>query len=241
MQETLMTLLRAQDIDLEIDKLIKAKKEYPIRIESLKKEITELEDSVQDKDSRLLQNKKSRLMIEEEITAEREVLANKEKRLLETQTNKEYTAVQHEIESAREKIDRLETENLELMTAQDTLQPELDELRSTLETMTKENSALIEELQEKFDSIETDIAALASSRDTILRKVEQRYLSVYTRLRKGRTGVAVAPVDQRKLSCSGCFKHLPPQKVVEVRRGQRMIFCESCGKILVWDDREGTV
>jgi predicted nucleic acid-binding Zn-ribbon protein len=178
-------------------------------------------------------------MIEEEIVAEREVLAKKEKRLLETQTNKEYTAVQHEIESAREKIDRLETENLERMTDQDTLQPELDELRETLETKSKENTALIKELQEKYDSIETDIATLASSRDATLRKVDQRYLSVYTRLRKGRSGVAIAPVDKRKLSCSGCFKQLPPQKVVEVRRGQRMIFCESCGKILVWDDREG--
>ncbi len=65
----------------------------------------------------------------------------------------------------------------------------------------------------------------------------ERGLSIYNRLRKGKSGIAISPVDKHKLTCRGCYKQLPPQKVMEVRRGEKIILCESCGRILVWDNR----
>jgi hypothetical protein len=75
-------------------------------------------------------------------------------------------------------------------------------------------------------------------RDSILLNVNKRLLAVYMRLRKGKRGMAIASVNKVKYSCRGCFKHLPPQKVMEIRRGNSMICCENCGRILVWDERE---
>ena len=238
MKTKLLKLLFAQEIDLEIDKLMKSKKEYPRQMETLEKEIIELDKTIEDIENSITENKKNRMMIEEEIVAEREILAKKEKRLLETKTNKEYTAVQHEIEGARERIDNLETEDLELMTELDDLEPEKEELKNKYKTTNKENNSRIKKIKKKFDSIESDIAGLEKKSEEILKDVDTRELSVYTRLRKGKNGIAVATVDQKKLSCRGCFKQLPPQKVLEVRRSEKMIFCESCGRILVWDSRE---
>lgn len=240
MKDNLIKLLSAQKIDLEIDRLKKAKSDYPVQIERLKNEITELERAVEETEIRITENKKSRLMIEEEITAERDMLSKKEKRLLETQTNKEYTAVQHEIEGARERIDNLETEELNLMTQFDQLEPELAGYAEKYETVKEKNTAEIEEMQNKFDSIESDIDELDKQRTVLLSEVDARPLSVYNRLRKGKSGIAVSEVDQKKLSCSGCFKQLPPQKVLEVRRATKLIFCENCGRILTWDDRENS-
>ena len=238
MKTNLLKLLYAQEIDLEIDRLVKSKKEYPRQMENLKNEIIELDKTFAEIENSITENKKNRMMIEEEIVIEREILARKEKRLLETKTNKEYTAVQHEIEGARERIDNLETEDLELMTELDNLEPEKEELNKKYKTTSKENNSRIKEIKKKFDSIESDIAGLEKKSEEILKDVEKRELSVYTRLRKGKNGVAVATVDQKKLSCRGCFKQLPPQKVLEIRRSQKMIFCESCGRVLVWDSRE---
>ena len=238
MKENLTKLLYAQEIDLEIDRLMRSKKVYPMQIETLEKEIEDLIAAVADIEKRIFENKKTRMMVEEEITAEKEVLAKKEKRLLETQTNKEYTAVQHEIEGARERIDNLETEDLEMMTELDELEPKCEELTVKLDEIKDSNTAQVKEIQENFNSIESDIAKLEKRRDVMLDEVEKRPLSVYNRLRKGKSGLAVATVDHAKLSCRGCFKQLPPQKVLEVRRQNNMIFCESCGRILFWDDRE---
>jgi predicted nucleic acid-binding Zn-ribbon protein len=238
MKTNLLKLLNAQEIDLEIDRLIKSKKEYPDQIETLKKEIEDLKNAVDDTEARILDNQKNRRLIEEEIAAERDTLSRKEKRLLETKTNKEYTAVQHEIEKARERIDHLETEDLELMTEFDTLNPQKDELQEKYDVTVKVNTTRIKEIQKRFDSIESDIAKLEKKRESNLAEVNKRSLAVYNRLRKGKSGIAVATVNQSKLSCRGCFKQLPPQKVLEVRRGEHMIFCEFCGRILVWDPRE---
>ncbi len=238
MQEKLLNLLVAQEIDLEIDRLVNAKKEYPQEMEKLQKEIDDLEKGVENLKNKILENKKSRDLIEDEIAAEKETLEKKEKRLLETKSNKEYTAVQHEIEAAREKIDNFETEDLELMNDLDELTPNLEEMSGKLETTQQENTEKIKEIQTKFDSIESDIAALDSKREEAISAVDGRPLVAYKRLRQSKSGIAISAVDHQKHACTGCFKQLPPQKVMEVRRANKLIFCENCGRILVWDNRE---
>ena len=238
MKEDLIKMLNAQEIDLEIDKLMKDKKEHPRIIEDLKNEIEETHNSHNEKEARLKEIEKNRRDIETEIEAERELLTQKEKRLLETKNNKEYTAVHNEIELARERIDSLETEDLELMTELDTLIPEKEELTKKLKDISKSNTEKIEKFQKSFDSIESDIAKLDTKRKKELSGVKSKKgLSIYNRLRKGKRGLAIVTVDKVKRTCRGCFKQLPPQKVIEARRAEKILLCESCGCILVWDSR----
>ncbi len=239
MKNDLIKLLNAQEIDLEIDNLMRSKKEYPKQMEALKKEIEDIRQTVDEKVKRFQEIEKNRLTIEAEIEAEREIFDKKGKRLLETKNNKEYTAVHNEIELARERIDSLETEDLELMTEQDTLAPEIKELKKNKKVTEKTNTAQIKVIQKNFSSIETDIAGFEDKRQKELDNIDNsRGLTIYYRLRKGKSGIAVTRVDKGKLTCRGCFKQLPPQKILEIRRAQKIILCESCGRILVWDSRD---
>ena len=58
-------------------------------------------------------------------------------------------------------------------------------------------------------------------------------LAIYDRIRKG--GRTLAVVRLSKGACGGCFLEIPPQRASEVRRSDRIIPCESCGRILVWN------
>ncbi len=238
MKEELAQLLAAQGIDIQIDRRKRAREEYPRRIDLLKREIDGIREDIERTEAEMRDKKKSRGLVEQEIEAESETLAKKEKRLLETKTNKEYTAVQHEIVTARERIDALETEELELMGAIDVLEKSLVDMKPRRVEIDEKNSKEIAELQEAFDSIESDIAKLERDCERALKGVNKRAFDVYTRLRRGKSGLAVVTVDPVKLSCRGCFKQLPPQKMLEVRRGERLIFCESCGRLLMWDPKE---
>ena len=239
MQDDLIRLLNAQEIDLEIDKLMKHKNDYPREMEALKKVIEDAEKSLEEKKARLVEIDKLRRNIELEITAEQDMLAQKEKRLLATKNNKEYNAVHNEIELARERIDSLETEDLELMAEQDTLISEKEEMAKQLEILKETNTKKIKENNKSYNSIEYDIATLEMKRKQEISGVKNsRSLAVYTRLRKGKSGIAIATVDKIKHTCRGCFKQLPPQKVLEIRRSDKLISCENCGRILVWDTRE---
>jgi uncharacterized protein len=238
MKEDLMRLLDAQEIDLEIDNLLKSKKEFPEQIEFLEKEIGDLQQSLEELDNAIEEAKKNGSEIELELKAERELLSKKEKRLLETKTNKEYNAVQSEIVQARDRIDAQETEDIEIMGRLDELIPKRDETKQKLDLLITENTSRIKDLKKSYDSVETDAAHMEKKRDVILSQVNKRFLAVYNRLRKGKSGVAIVRVNKEKLSCMGCFKHLPPQKVLEVRRCNMMLFCENCGRILAWDEQE---
>ena len=55
-------------------------------------------------------------------------------------------------------------------------------------------------------------------------------------VRKGKGGMAVVRI--RKRACSGCFKQIPPQRIQEIRRGDRIFSCDSCGRILTWTEEE---
>jgi predicted nucleic acid-binding Zn-ribbon protein len=49
---------------------------------------------------------------------------------------------------------------------------------------------------------------------------------------KIRDGVAVA--EARNRSCTACFMSLRPQVMSEIRRGEEVITCDNCGRILFY-------
>ena len=53
--------------------------------------------------------------------------------------------------------------------------------------------------------------------------------------KRGRRGIRVAAV--RKEACGACFHQMPAQIRNEVRVGDSVISCESCGTIMVWDEQ----
>jgi uncharacterized protein len=238
MKEDLLKLLEVQEVDFKIDVLVKSRNEYPAQIDALMKEINDLKESIKEIESGIVETSKNRGEIEIEIGAERENLTNKEKRLLETKTNKEYNAVQSEIEQARARIDALETEELENMSRLETLEPRSVQIAEQYTVTVAGNTSKAAELKSYLDSVEANVTKLVHTRNVILAGINKRLVSVYTRLRKGKDGMAIATVNKAKFSCRGCHKHLPPQKVMEIRRGNAIISCENCGRILVWDERE---
>jgi len=73
---------------------------------------------------------------------------------------------------------------------------------------------------------------LINQRKKIIEKINRPLLSNYERIRKGRNGTALAEV--KNYTCSECFATIPAQTVVEVRKMNHLIPCESCGRILVY-------
>ena len=66
--------------------------------------------------------------------------------------------------------------------------------------------------------------------------VENRILKVYDRLRRNLGDMTVVSV--KKGACSGCFYVIPLQVVLQIRQSEKLISCESCGRILMIEDGE---
>lgn len=238
MDDEIKQLMEAQQIDLEVDKLRKCRNIYPAQIAALEGEVATLEQTLRETIAAIQKNEVNNRNLDSEIATERERLTAREQRLLVTKTNKEYTAVQHEIVQSRERINLLENEALALLTDMETLTPRKAELEQKLEETRTANREKIAEITEKLNSLESDIDVMVHKSERALEGVSSRAMNVYRRLRRSKSGIAISIVDPNKLSCRGCFKQLPPQKVLELRRHDKMMFCENCGRILYWNDHE---
>jgi predicted nucleic acid-binding Zn-ribbon protein len=80
--------------------------------------------------------------------------------------------------------------------------------------------------------LQEEVAAFTKERAGRARRIEAGLLQSYARLLKSRGGLAVVPVKDS--NCGGCFVALTPQTHTEVRRGEALLTCANCQRILYW-------
>ena len=235
MKESLLKLLELQEIDKKIDDLRRSQTEYPGEITRLQQKLESAEKQLEETQGRAKELDKNRRFLERELETVNLDLKKHQDRLYEVKTNKEYDALQHEIEAMKSRIEDHETAILESIETSEDLKAKLSEDAVLYKEVEKERRSRIKELTSQLNSVEENVKAREEKRATLEVHVDRRPLSVYTRIRKVvRGGVAVVSVE--KASCGGCFRKLSPQTRVEVRRQDQVIRCENCGRILVWKE-----
>ena len=232
-----MDLLSLQAIDKEIDALKRSRRDYPQEIEQLEKGLEEARGTLQERQEKIEELERSVRHFERELALANEDLKRHQDRLYEVTSNREYDALQNEIEACRNRIDEAETEILNTMTALEETQEELARDTEREQEIETTSSGRVDQLRDMLNAIEEEAKGVESRREEITVRVEPRLLRAYDRIRKAKEGLAVVPVT--KGACGGCFRELPPQLVNEVRKMNRIIPCESCGRFLIWKDGNG--
>lgn len=240
MRESLVNLLKLQEIDKEINALHQSQTDYPKEINSLKGELQDARDQLDAQQQRSEELEKDRRALERELGAIEEDLKKHQDRLYEVKTNKEYDALQIEIATLNDRKDQHETAILESIDTVEKIVEKLREDENYYREIEDDRQKRIDELTVKLNSVEKDVGAWQKKRSAIEPGVERRPLSIYNSIRKVvKGGIAIVPI--RKGSCGGCYRQLSPQRLVEVRRADSIMRCESCGRLLVWSDEEAAV
>ena len=74
------------------------------------------------------------------------------------------------------------------------------------------------------------LEALLAERTQLLAALAPQARATYERVSRMRAGLALA--EARDYSCMACRMKIRPQVFTEIRRGNSVITCESCGRIL---------
>jgi predicted nucleic acid-binding Zn-ribbon protein len=172
-----------------------------------------------------------------EIAALPKHIAEIEKKLktqmMEAKTNDQYRAFQHEIDFCQQEIGRHEDRILVLMTESDPLDKAVKTAESALLTEKKQVEDEKAKARERTAVDQKEIDGLMQERKKILGEMDPKIASEYERIRKGRAGVAIAEVVQGR--CSKCNMLLRPQFLQELKRGDAVMVCESCRRMLYWN------
>jgi predicted nucleic acid-binding Zn-ribbon protein len=76
------------------------------------------------------------------------------------------------------------------------------------------------------------VAEIEAERAGLLARLPQATRVRYERIRGSKEGRAVVAI--LKGACGGCYRGQPPQVLQEARRGDRLLTCDGCGRLLVW-------
>jgi len=145
----------------------------------------------------------------------------------------EYTAAIREADAARKQISTLETQILETLETLEQAEAALTERAGEIASLNTDRQARLNAFDEETRSQSEHLAKAKAEREQVAAELPKALSVQYNRISgKIRDGVAVA--EARNRSCTACFISLRPQVMSEVRRGDEVITCDNCGRILYW-------
>lgn len=238
MQKDLSLLLDLQEIDEQLGELERSKIYLPEMIQGLENELRKLEDEIANNDKTLEDCQRDQRLLELETESDKQELEKYQKQMKVIKTNKEYDALTAEIDSKKLLIADKEERVLALMATIDEAREKSGEMKSHLAEVKARNNDQLHMLKDQESTLQAKIDDKLGKREILVKDINRQIVGVYERIRKGKGGMVVVPI--RKRACSGCFKQIPPQRVQEIRRGDRIFSCDSCGRILIWSDEESS-
>jgi predicted nucleic acid-binding Zn-ribbon protein len=233
MDSNLQRLQELQVLDSRVAGLERKLEAIPTRIHGIRDGLQQAKASVDATRAKLDGARKDIRTKEKELEYQAAQRKKLEAKLYEVKTNKEYSAVLAEIESAKVEKDRIEEEILALMELQERLGREVVEADARLRPHEAEAKVQEAAATEELRALEVDVEAARSERESVVRDVPRDLLVQYARLLKGRAGLAVALVGSNGI-CSGCRVTLTPQRFNEVRQSSQILVCENCGRFLYY-------
>jgi len=232
--EDLARLWGLQKIDSVIQNLREEEERIPIEIESLKKEVKEKEEYLEDKKEESEKVVQRRRSFERVLEETQDRIRRHKAQLLNVKTNREYSALITEITVGENKVSQYEEKVFDALNQSEELVEEIKELEKTLLEEKRKFEEKKTSLEKQLDEIKKSLVAKESKRKSVEATINSLILGKYERIREKRGGIAVVPVQGSV--CSGCHTFLPPQFVNEIRRRQRLLTCEQCGRILIWKE-----
>jgi len=183
---------------------------------------------IQDRRDRL---NAERADLEHQIAENKTYLERADRNLKHAQNQKEYETAMRETDALQKQIAGFETQILDRMTGTEEVEKELDERSEEINTLDSKRDAALAEFDAQLERDRAELAEAERRRNDVFVTLPSNLAAVYNRLaQRSRDGIAVAEVTGG--SCSACFMALRPQMQVEVRRGEQIVTCESCTRIL---------
>lgn len=232
MIEQLRLLVKLQNIDSRMNKIAREKDKMPLRVDELQRELDASEEGFRKVQEDEKDFQKRRRQIEIDLDEISEQIRKSKGRLLEIKTNKEYQAMLKEIEERERLRSDKEDEALEVLEELEKLTLVIDKERGTVEVTKKGHEKEKARLQSQMAELETEVMELSGERESLLKIVDSKLVDRYNFIKERRNGTAVVAV--KDAICQACHMNIPPQAYNELQRGEEIMTCPSCQRIIYW-------
>ena len=230
MNANLSGLIRLQQLETAADEARRKIADHPARSQALDARLAAASELVAGVKAKLASAGEKRRAEEKDVASVQTRLAKNKDQQLEVKTNREYTAMLHEIETAQNDIQTREDRILEIMMETDELNAAIKKSEAELKTAEKEIAAERSVLDSEMSALQAEVQRTTAEREQLIASIDRQVLQIFETTAKGRKGVAVA--EARDGLCTICHVRLRPQVFLEVRKNESIIHCDSCRRIL---------
>ena len=228
-----MTLLRQlQELDQRIWELKRRLVDLPQQMSGAQRARDAQAQRVADAEAAVRAIQLQQKSKEMELGSKEETIKKTQAQLFQVKTNKEYTALQHEIEGFKADKSVMEDEILKLLDQVEQAQQEVGRQREALRQEEEVLRATKAQVDDQMQQAQKELDGLQAQRQQLSPQVPPKILSTYERVLENRQGVALVPVEHD--ACGGCHMTLPPQMIHELRMMEQLIACDSCARLLYW-------
>ena len=233
MKAELQQLVALQNLDATIRKLDKDLEAIPQRRAEIEAEFDQRAFEIRALENSRDEAKHNRARLENEVVEQRGRAERAERNLMSSKKQDEYTAAIREADAARKQISTLETQILETMEALEQTEGALKERADEIASLNSDREARLKLFDDEMRSQSEQLTVARAEREKVSAALPKAMSSLYSRISaRIRDGVAVA--EARNRSCTACFMSLRPQVMAEIRRGEEVITCDNCGRILYY-------
>jgi uncharacterized protein len=172
-----------------------------------------------------------------------QLLARYQTQLGAVSTQREYSALLTEIDSAKEHIRTAEQQALEALENHEQAKKKLTELEEGFRELDERYQAELAKWEDEKPAVASSIEELRARAEKLRAEVPRNHLLLFDRIYDRYDGRALARVRETAVArgnamwhCEVCSYNVRPQIVVEIRTRHKLNQCESCKRILYWED-----
>ncbi len=192
--------------------------------------VVEATEALQDLTRTIEERQTQRRTGDRDVAALQQRLTKYRTQLMAVTNAREYEAVQHEIATVEGELKRREDDTITLLFELDELGARAEQTQRTLAERRDAAAVGLAGLADETQRHKLDLAAAEGSVSEVRAAVDKAALAMYDRTSKRYPRHAVAELKGEL--CTGCNVKLRPMLASEVRRGEKIVQCENCTRLL---------
>jgi predicted nucleic acid-binding Zn-ribbon protein len=227
-------VIQLQSLDQRVTALEKEVAALPKHIAVIEKALDSHLRKLEADKAALTANQKDRKQMEVDIQMHQQKISKLRDQMLGAKNNEQYRAFQHEIEFIEKEIRQAEDRILELMSQSEPLEANVKKAEAALKAEKQQVEGEKAAARERTAADQAQLDQLKEERKQIAAKLKPSTLTAYGRIRKKwNGGVVIAEAVGSR--CTACQIVLRPQYMQDLKRGEELMFCESCGRFVYYN------
>ena len=232
MLPALNSLLALQTVESRAEDARRRIADAPVRIQALDAQLADATAALEQARTALAASQAARRENEKDAAAAQQKVSKYKEQLMQAKDNKQFHALQHEIATFSEEVQRVEGLVLERMLEGDELGAALKAAEAKVAADKKRIAAEKSALENEAAALSASLTALQGERAELVKTIEPRLLATFETVLKGRKGLAMAKAVDGL--CEACRVRIRPHLYNQIRSGTEIIQCESCVRILYY-------